>query len=244
VTPRVVEASREPSKCRHPARSRHFDRPTAPLLLRLWPRSGVPSRLRTLSRGEVLGDGHGPGAVVGGAVRSASHLGPGEGEPCGGDLGGERIPQPGGGLHRRGGRGRPAASRCPRRSTRRVEDVGDPEPSQHPANLPLFRRLAVVLVLVVVVVAAGLVGAGGKDADLLTLPDLVPEGLPGPITHDGAGVGPLHENQQGVAPVLYFGKRAATRSQRCHSSPSTSCATPASMSACSCSTLSRMAVLL
>lgn len=35
-----------------------------------------------------------------------------------------------------------------------------------------------------------------------------------------------------------------SHSQRCQSSPSTSSATPASMSACSCSTLSRMAVLL
>jgi hypothetical protein len=37
----------------------------------------------------------------------------------------------------------------------------------------------------------------------------VAEGLPCPVAHDGGGVGPLHENQQCVAPVLYFGNRAA-----------------------------------
>jgi hypothetical protein len=49
----------------------------------------------------------------------------------------------------------------------------------------------------------GLVGAGGEDADgALAPPDLVAQGLPGPISHDDPGVGPLGEDEQLVAEAV------------------------------------------
>ena len=156
---------------------------------------------------EVGGDGDGPVREVGHTVGAAGDLGSGEGEPGGGDLGGEGVPETGGRfafeeLGPFGGLDSVAVGLGD------VEDVGDPEPSQHPPGLPPSPLVGVGALPVAVASGPsapllsllGLVGAGGEDADrLFAAADLVAEGLPGPIAHDDPGVGPLSEDQQLIA---------------------------------------------
>jgi hypothetical protein len=84
-----------------------------------------------------------------------------------------------------------------------------PESPQHPAGpavrLGVVGRLGAVGLVDGVAVAGstlalGLVGAGGEDVDGPFAPaDLVAEGLPRPVPHHDAGVGPLGEDEQLVA---------------------------------------------
>jgi hypothetical protein len=133
-------------------------------------------------------------AKLGDAVGAAGDLGAREGEPRGGDLSREGVPESGGCF---------AFEQL--RSGRRldgvafglvdVEDVDHAEAAQDPAATPPLPGAAIGGPGVWVgscLLRVRLVSAGGEKADgLLAAPHLVAEGFPGPVAHDGPGVGPL-----------------------------------------------------